>query len=58
MRVLQEAFGLHPLSVEDCLDERQDSPQKNETFEHYRLISFSEVHYAPGKLQEGFGLNS
>jgi magnesium transporter len=47
MVLISRAFGIHTLTMEDCLSETEDQHQKNELFDTYRFISFSEFHYIP-----------
>jgi magnesium transporter len=47
MVLISRAFGIHTLTMEDCLSETEDQHQKNELFDTYRFLSFSEFHYIP-----------
>lgn len=47
MVLISRAFGIHTLTMEDCLSETEDQHQKNELFDNYRFLSFSEYHNIP-----------
>lgn len=47
MVLISRAFGIHTLTMEDCLSDTEDQHQKNELFDTYRFMSFSEAHYIP-----------
>lgn len=47
MVLISRAFGIHTLTMEDCLSETEDQHQKNELFDTYRFLSFTEFHYIP-----------
>lgn len=47
MVLISRAFGIHTLTMEDCLSETEDQHQKNELFDTYRFMSFTEFHYIP-----------
>lgn len=47
MVIISRAFGIHTLTMEDCLSETEDQHQKNELFDTYRFLSFTEFHYIP-----------
>lgn len=47
MLVLVESFGIHSLTVEDCLVDTEKAQQKIELFDHYRFVSFAEHHVIP-----------
>lgn len=47
MVLISRALGIHTLTMEDCLSETEDQHQKNELFDTYRFLSFTEFHYIP-----------
>ncbi len=44
MQAIRNAFGLHPLTVEDCLNS-SETREKNETFDKYLFIVSGSWYY-------------